>query len=497
MAPDHRLRNVAIRILLFLVLLAGLSADAHGQKLNVGIQVLPGAPGRLLIQVSGPSQSTWSFSDSYAGVLGLGNRIRGFQAFDSDEREVAVRKIAPGEFASAEPGVKFKYEIELAPPARSSDAALISWLDSEGGVLLLSDLLPALKVARTANARVKVSAHFALPAGWTSYSPEAQGDQGQIETTDIERTTIAVGKKLHRSPRTIVNKTFALVTDEGWAFADDDALDTVADVLKVHTELGQLPCESTALILLPLPQASSANKWSAQTRGCTVTLLMGKLPSKVSALSHLGLALTHELFHLWAPNGLALSGDYDWFYEGFTMYEAARAAMRLDLLTFPQLLNAIADAHDGSSGANAQDLSLIEASKQRWTGGSSSVYSKAMVVAFLYDLNLRYHSKGKRSLDDVYRKIFREHLGKPNSSTTESDGNAVVVAGLREELSTPEFVDHFVIARSVIDLSKELAPFGLHVEKPALRTHIYVNEQLTGRQRDLLRQLGYNEPRPR
>jgi len=37
----------------------------------------------------------------------------------------------------------------------------------------------------------------------------------------------------------------------------------------------------------------------------------------------------------------------------------------------------------------------------------------------------------------------------------------------------------------------------LHVEKPGVRTHISANPRLTGHQRDLLKQLGYNEPRRR
>jgi hypothetical protein len=63
------------------------------------------------------------------------------------------------------------------------------------------------------------------------------------------------------------------------------------------------------------------------------------------------------------------------------------------------------------------------------------------------------------------------------------------------ELSDQDFVNRLVLTRATIDLQKELAPFGLKVEKPGVRTHISANAQLTSRQRDLLKQLGYNEPR--
>ena len=119
-------------------------------------------------------------------------------------------------------------------------------------------------------------------------------------------------------------------------------------------------------------------------------------------MAQLSTPLTHELFHLWVPNGLALDGDYDWFYEGFTIYRAARTAVSLDLLTLPEFLNALARAYDASH-AQTNSLSLIEASRTRWTTGQSAVYSKGMVVAFILDLRTRTASRGKRSIDDAYR----------------------------------------------------------------------------------------------
>jgi predicted metalloprotease with PDZ domain len=224
---------------------------------------------------------------------------------------------------------------------------------------------------------------------------------------------------------------------------------------------------------------------------------MGQTPSRVGALAQLGNALTHEVFHLWIPNGVALDGDYDWFYEGFTMYQAARAAVRLGLLTWPEFLDAIARAYDGSTAvATAPLLSLIDASKQRWTVGAPSVYSKAMVVAFLYDLNLRRQTGGKRSLDVVYQRILRDHAGPADIKRAPADGNKVAIDALASELSSRDFVERYIAAPVTFDLKNELAPFGLGVEK-LVRTRISVSNDIDKRQRDLLKQLGYNEPRTR
>ena len=486
----------SLRPPLLLLIFAGMGALTNGfaQSVSVTVDVLPGTPGRLLIQGSGLPRQTWSFRDSYAGVLGLGNRVRGFQLFDANGKQIAARKIAPGQFASNAPATNFKYEIELAPTARPADAAFISWLTTDRGMLMLGDLLPESMSGSPA----AVSARLVMSSGWTAYASDSGKTVTQIETSDPDRSVVVIGKKVRNSTQAIFGKPFTLLTDGDWSFADNDAVQLVRNILDLHSRsVGQSPCESASLVLLPFPQASAPNKWSAQTRGCTVTLLMGRVPSKVGALSQLELALTHELFHLWVPNGLALTGNYDWFYEGFTMYQAARAAVRLDLLSFDQFLAAISDAYDASSGSDAPQLSLIEASQQRWSAGASTVYSKAMVVAFLYDMNLRWQTRGKQSLDDVYRAIIRNYLTKPPATGPRPDGNSAVIGALRLEMSEQDFVNRLIVMRAMINLEKELEPFGLRVEKPAVRTHISANAQLTSRQRDLLKQLGYNEPRRR
>jgi len=224
---------------------------------------------------------------------------------------------------------------------------------------------------------------------------------------------------------------------------------------------------------------------------------MGNLPSKTAALSQLSVPLTHELFHLWVPNALALDGEYDWFYEGFTIYQAARTAVRLGLLTFQEFLNAIARAYDAySAGVDRDRLSLVEASQRRWVGGESVVYQKSMLVAFLYDLKLRSLSHGKRSLDDVYRELFRQHRSAEGSAAEagrRSDGNDAAIAALSNAPGMQGFAESFIRRAVAIDLPAHLAPSGLSVEPLGLRTRVGVTESLTRPQRDLLRELGYND----
>ena len=268
-------------------------------------------------------------------------------------------------------------------------------LNAERGLLMLRDLLPVSGAADQAAQRVTL--RLSLPQGWLAHTNGVENVRGEFDLADADLAVFAVGQRLRISTTTISGLKLSFVLDGDWAFNDSEGLELATRVLKAQREMfGGWPARRSTLILFPFPQSGSTENWSAETRGFSVTLLTGKLPSKVAALAQLSSPLTHECFHFWVPNGLSLKGDYDWFYEGFTMYQAAQMALRLDLLTFQEFLNAIGRAYDGYYLSLDRDRwSLVEASRRRWTTGNSAVYSKSMLAAFLYDLNLRSLSRGK------------------------------------------------------------------------------------------------------
>jgi predicted metalloprotease with PDZ domain len=485
-----------------------LASIATAQQAKLEIRVLPDSPGRVIVEGSGAAATAWSFRDSYADVLNLGSRIEGLRLFDAAGADVPTRKIAPGQFQAATPATRFRYQVNIAPPARASDASRVSWLSSERGLLMLRDLLPRL----VPNDRVaeRVTVRLILPQGWVAHANEAENVRGEFEIVDADLAVFAVGDRLRTLTTSVSGMTLSFVAAGEWAFNDAEAIELAAKVLKAQRDVfAAVPSRRATLILFPIQQSGAADKWSAETRGSSVTLLMGKLPSKVAALAQLSVPLTHEFLHFWVPNGLNLSGDYDWFYEGFTVYQAAQMAVRLDLLTFQEFLNAISRAYDGYYlGIDRDRWSLVEASKRRWTVGNSTVYSKSMVIAFLCDLNLRSLSRNKRSLDDVYRSIFREHRneegnarGAGSEREQESDGSEAALNALEAYSGMQNFGRSLVSSPIAINLAERLAPFGLRVETLGLRTRISVSESLNRQQRDLLHDLGYNDyvrsPRPR
>jgi hypothetical protein len=468
------------------------SSSVQAQQWTATVRVLPDA-NRVIVEGRSAPASVWSFLDSYASMVGLANRVERFTLIDEGGNETPARKIAPGQFDSPKPAARFRYEVSLKPPLMAPDSAMVSWINDSRGLLMLADLLP-LSFRRNGNDSNAII-RFTLPQQWRVYSSEIAKGQNEFEVRDAGQAVFAVGSQLRTSQINESGMLFNLVTDGEWAFADREALELAGKVLKAHREVfGAMPASQASFILFPFPQAVGPSQWSAETRRSTVTLLMGKLPSKVGALAQLSTPATHEFFHLWVPNALALEGDYDWFYEGFTVYQAAQIATQLGMLTFPEFLTSIARAYDASK-TEAHQWSLVEASTRRFTIGRTSVYSKSQVVAFLYDLRLRSLSHNKKSLADVYRRLIRENpaIGDNSRAAKTNDGTDVVTRELSAEIGSEDFVRRFIRSPVSIDLPAELGPFGLKVETVGLRTRIAIDEKIGKQQRDLLRQLGYND----
>lgn len=289
---------------------------------------------------------------------------------------------------------------------------------------------------------------------------------------------------------------FAVATSGSWPFSNSDVLDLAASIVKDYAnQVRTVPRSRAMLILAPFPLSVGPERWTAETRGGTVLLLSGVSSSRTAGLAQLSVPLTHELFHLWVPNGLALVGSYDWFYEGFTLYQALRSAMRLNLLTFQDYLNTLGRTYDRYySLPDRSKISLLQSSQGRWISATDLVYNKGLLVAFLYDLSLRKGTNGKRTLDDVYRELFRIQR-KPVEVL---DANSSVIAALIQQGGTKEFIARFISGTSEIDLASAVEPFGLRVEKFGARTVVSVAPSPTRQQRDLLSEFGYNEkPRVR
>ena len=477
-------------VLQVLLLLVCFTGAVKAQSIDASISVLSVAPPRVKVEgVRESAGSNWSFRNVYASVIGIGDRVENLTLYSEQGVNVPVRKLAPGEWKSEGAARRFSYEVKLDVPEMATDAVYVSWLTGQHGFLMPGDLLP-LSTVNDGKA-TKASLRITLPSGWTIGTTESMGAGNRYEIRDAERAIFFVGQSLREKRGRVGSTDFTFLTTGEWAFTDGDAAELAQSILKEHTETFGGTLQSRAMLALaPFPRPMGAERWSAETRGNTVVLLSGRSPSKTAGLSRLSVPLTHELFHLWVPNGFALDGDYDWFYEGFTMYQAMRSAVKLNLLTFQDFLSAVGRAFDFYRSARDNDkISLLDASRRRWTGSPALIYNKGMLVAFLYDLSLRQKTDGKRSLDDVYRALFRRH----RAAEARADGNSAAIAALNEPADMRDFTRSYIEGAGAIELATMIAPFGLQVENAGARTQLTVANSLKREQRDLLRKFGYND----
>jgi predicted metalloprotease with PDZ domain len=456
---------------------------AQSQPINARISVVSLTPPRVRVEAErAEATKAWSFRNAYAGIIGLGERIENLSLSDAQGVEIAARKLAAGEYEAARAATKISYELKLDPPRSTNDTAHASWLTATRGVLMPGDLLPL------PSARTRLS--LTLPGQWKVASVETRNGGGQYEIEDAESSIFFVGADLRQTQARVSGMELTFAAAGEWAFADEDVVKVVRDIVERHARInGSLPRKNALILLAPFPQTADASRWSAETRGGTVFFLSGRSPSKAAGLARLSVPLAHEILHLWIPNALSLSGDYAWFYEGFTVYQSVRASVELGYLTFQDYLDSLARSYDNYLAQREQDkYSLIEASARRWGGSSGLIYHKGMLVAALYDLTVRQQSRGKRGLDDVYRSLFRQQ----RAGFERREGNAIVIAALNSVAGGGDFSKRYIESASPLDLAATLAAFGLKAERNRASTRINVADSISRPQRDLLRQMGYN-----
>jgi len=476
--------SVLVRLSFGLASLVSCWAVASGRTVEAEIKVTSLSPPRVRVEGRRDAASaSWSFLDSYAGSAGLAGRVENFSLRDERGEEVSVRRAGAGRYEGARPATQFGYDLRLDAPQVFQAAAHVSWLAGERGVLLPGDLLPLA----SERARVKLK----LPDGWAVSTTERRGAGGTYEVEDPERSVFVCGTGLRERRGRAGGLGYILALAGEWAFGDKEADESVNEILKLHGATAGSPPSGEALIaVLPPPRPAGATQWAAEARGRTVTLISGQSPSRPAALAQLDGALSHELFHLWVPNSLRLTGDYAWFYEGFTNYQALLVGMRRDHLTFRDYLNALGRAFDSYRAVRGPaETPLVASGGRRWDGNPALVYHKGLLAAFLSDLSLGLRSGGRHSISDVYRDLLRRHA----APSAQAEGNDSVVAALRRLAGGDAFVDKYVLSPNAIVLQEELAAFGLKVEPGGARTHVAVASALTREQRDLLKKFGYNE----
>lgn len=199
--------------------------------------------------------------------------------------------------------------------------------------------------------------------------------------------------------------------------------------------------------------------------------------------------VAHEFFHLYNVKRirpLALGPfDYDrenytrmlWVSEGFTVYYENLILNRAGLMTADEALGSLGDVisiYEQSPGryiqsatASSFDTWLNSYSRNEHTANTTvSYYDAGAVLGLLLDLKIRHESRGKASLDDVMRTLYREYYQEKKRGFTDDEFRKTCEKTAGTDLGEI-FVDYAEKAAG-IDYAKYLGYAGLElVETPA------------------------------
>jgi len=475
------------RVLAIFAAIFIFAAFASAQKIEANIKIESIAPpaarveGRILQEDAGRN---WAFLRSIAGVENLGERISDLTLKDKNGKIVSYKKLIAGEYLADGAATSFSYKIDLSAPKKYSAMAHVSWLLSEKGLLMLDDLLP--QFGRETSAKI----NFELPDEWTIAGINTDSGKSSVYVENIEKAVFLIGRSLRKKQLNIgdARNSLDIAISGEWLFSNAEAAETAGEILGEYKNIfGEFPTAQIQVFLLRFQPEISFSNWEAETRGANVVILSNDMPFKNQSVQRLHEQFRHELFHLWIPNNLALSGSYDWFYEGFALYQSLRTGVALNRIRFEDFLDTLGRAYD-LDNLQSGKVSLIEASKNRWNGANSQVYARGMLVAFLCDVALLRESRGKRSITDVFRALYQKHR-KPNQS---EDGNAAILKILENHAELRLIVERYIKGAEKLAWQTDLESIGIETNGENFPSRLAVKSKLKGWQKDLLNELGYN-----
>jgi predicted metalloprotease with PDZ domain len=470
-------------ISLVLFVLPGLARAQD--TLRAVITVAPVSPASVRVELESSTPNyLWSFRNTYGAAIGLGERVESFAGIAANGQGINVQKLAPGEFRTAEKVKHVTYDVALTEPSRPADMSHVSWLNGERGLLMMADLLPQLQNGTAASAAIEIR----MPDGW-KVSSNVKNSDGAFIAKQPDKAVFLVATSLIAHRKRIDSTELLVAMSGDWPISGGDVAKLASKMIEEYSKLTGFKLREDAVVtLLPFPGQAGAERWTAETRGNNLVLLLGPNAGRGQLLARLGVIFTHEVFHFWVPNSLSLRGDYDWFFEGFTLYQALRTALGLGLIDSREYLATLARVYDSYLLAADRDrFSLIELSERRWTSSSPLVYDKGMLVAFIYDLQLKLTSGGKAQFGDTYRELFRSDFSEAR------DANEVIISILDHPNGMNQFSAQFIKTASPISLAPLLAAYGIRVERTDFQTHLNIAKDANDSQRRLLRSLGYKK----
>ena len=465
-----------------------LNFAVSAQDFEARIKIIPDSTiiqieGKLLSKNQTKPIKNWAFV-RFSGAESEDERVSDLELKDQSGEQISYKKLIAGEYLASGEATEFSYKIDVKPSQNFTLKAHNSWLEGEQGSLMLRDLLPQLFHENNQPFSAKI--YFDLPSKWKIIGGEKSLGNNCFIIKNFENSVFFVGENWRENKVKLDNFEINIALFGKWRFSDEEAAAMAKDILESYKEtFAGFPKNKAHIFLVPIE--NKFGRWEAETRGSTLTIVSGDMPFETQSLQRLHEQLRHELFHLWIPNDLALTGNYAWFYEGFTVYQSLKTAIAANRIRFEDFLFTVEQAYNFANFSDEQ-VSLIELSENNFNSINSQVYSKGMLVAFLCDTAILRESKGKRSISEIFREIYQKHK-IPNKT---EDANQAILEILKSRKELRPIVQKYIEGAEKIEWQTNLESIGIEAKTENSFTKLRVKSKLNGRQKDLLNELGYN-----
>ncbi len=434
------------------------------------------------------------FADRFAGVDRLSERVYGLKIKDGKGAALSLEIRGDGLYRSEaqERGrITIDYEMRLARALDPSQFALVSSLGDDAGFLMLGDLLPRLCRDDAGDADCDgvmnpARAQVVAPPSWRIATTEKNGGEF-FEIGDPQRAVFFLGRLREKTAAVgAMNLRVAIAGD--WSFADEEVFKIAEAIAREQAAMvgGAAPGDSL-ITLAPFPQPLTGLRSSAVTLGRAGVLMLNSNNDAAATFAHYRRHLAHEMFHFYLPNAFRVRENFDWFWEGFTRYVALVTLARLRLIDLREYLDAIGAEYESYwFNPLRNQVSLIAASPEKFSSAASYdlIYRKGMLVAALYDIELRWQSRGKLDLTDVMRALYGKY-----ATAGREIGNREVLDEMRGAGDFAGQARDDIEGLRDINLNERVKRYGLALEWVATgrgRAALKTATKLSSRQQALL-----------
>lgn len=390
--------------------------------------------------------------------------IKNERARDAEGHEVSLRRIAGRQWVVAAPVgsvIGLSYDLEIRhgesnwqPDVREAAFTLADRISIVGRALFI---LPSFDLTDT-HITLRLPAGWKLSVPWDSV-PGQSGEFVAATRRDLVESVLFAGE---------FNE---FVVREGGLtvrFAIGHEIDNLRDVYinatrKMLAEhlgtFGGPPIWQTMQVLVNPDPLNRGGGGGVFRKSISMTFTT---PPSAANITEWGHTFSHEFFHIWNASTLVgASTAEEWLKEGGGDYYGVLALPRAGLISTDAYLAKLSTGYRRYM-AVAGKASLTDAGPRKAERlAQELLYNGGWCVLMALDIDLRTHSDGRLTLDDVMRDLYR----KITTREVPSISNAAVLASLLKVSGTDytSFFQQYVAGTAVLPFGEYVARMGLEI----------------------------------